>query len=78
MPRFGRRTAFFMLLFMATFLGVAIAFAPNYTVFTILRFVTLLDSFVSHEVLRNRDFRRTWSYHSSPLLSLNDSVSDEA
>ena len=43
-----------MLLFMATFLGVAIAFAPNYTVFTILRFVTLLDSFVSHEVLRNR------------------------
>jgi len=35
--RFGRRTAFFMLLFMATFLGVAIAFAPNYTVFTILR-----------------------------------------
>jgi len=35
--RFGRRTAFFLLLFMATSLGVAIAFAPNYTVFTILR-----------------------------------------
>ena len=37
--RFGRRTAFFLLLFMATSLGVAIAFAPNYTVFTILRLV---------------------------------------
>ena len=35
--RFGRLTAFFLLLFMATSLGVAIAFAPNYTVFTILR-----------------------------------------
>ena len=38
--RFGRRTAFFLLLFMATSLGVAIAFAPNYTVFTILRLVS--------------------------------------
>ena len=40
--RFGRRTAFFLLLFMATSLGVAIAFAPNYTVFTILRWVVTL------------------------------------
>ena len=36
--RYGRRFAFFVMLFMAISLSVAIAFSPNYIVYTILRF----------------------------------------
>ena len=36
--RYGRRFAFFVMLFMAISLSVAIAFSPNYIVYTILRY----------------------------------------
>ena len=35
--RYGRRFAFFVILFMATSLSIAIAFSPNYIVYTVLR-----------------------------------------
>ena len=37
--RYGRRFAFFVILFMATSLSIAIAFSPNYIVYTVLRTV---------------------------------------
>ena len=35
--RYGRRFAFFVMLFMAVSLSTAIAFSPNYIVYTVLR-----------------------------------------
>ena len=35
--RYGRRTSFFMLLFMEVTVSIITCFAPNYTVFTVLR-----------------------------------------
>ena len=37
MTRYGRRFAFFVMLAMAISLSIAIAFSPNYIVYTVLR-----------------------------------------
>ena len=37
LPRYGRRFAFFVMLAMAISLSIAIAFSPNYIVYTVLR-----------------------------------------
>lgn len=46
--RYGRRFAFFVMLFMAISLSVAIAFSPNYIVYTILRYALHNKQYLDH------------------------------